>query len=63
VNFLLQWLFWISALIGLLLGLRVGLSVSWTMGLATIIVTVGVLMPLGNHFKTRREIARSRQQS
>ena len=63
MNFLLQWLFWICALAGLFMGLRVGINGSWTMGLVTIILTVGVLMPLGNHFKTRRVLARSGQQS
>ena len=61
LNFVLQWLFWISALAGLLMGLRIGVSGSWSAGLATIILTVGLLMPLGNYFKTRREIAKSGQ--
>ncbi len=61
MNFVLQWLFWISALVGLLMGVRIGLSGAWTTGLATIILTVGFLMPLGNYFKTRRELAKSSQ--
>lgn len=61
LNFVLQWLFWISGLAGLLMGLRIGLSDSWTAGLATGILTAGLLMPLGNYFKTRRELAKSGQ--
>ena len=59
LNLLLQWLFWICALAGLLFGLRVGLMVSWASGLVTIILSVGTLMPVGNYFKVRRQLAKS----
>lgn len=58
VNTFFQWFFWIVGLAGLALGVAVALTVSLTAGVIASMLCFGTLVPLGNFFKSRRELAR-----
>jgi len=58
LNFFFQWFFWIVGLAGLGLGLGIAMSGSWTRGITAGVVSFGIMVPLGNCFKNRRELAR-----
>ena len=58
VNTIFQWFFWMVGLAGLALGVGLALTVSITAGVIASMLCFGTLVPLGNFFKNRRELAR-----
>ena len=57
INLFFQWLFWIFGVAGLGIGVAIAMSGSLTGGIVASMVCFGTLVPLGNHFKARRELA------
>jgi len=45
-------------LVGLALGLAIAMSGSWTRGITASVLSFGIMVPLGNCFKNRRQLAR-----
>ncbi|MBV8208200.1 MAG: hypothetical protein JO041_15550 [Acidobacteria bacterium] len=58
LNLFFQWLFWMGGLLGLAAGLVVAVRGSWTGGITASMVCFGTMVPMGNYFKSRREVAR-----
>jgi hypothetical protein len=59
LNFLFQWFFWMFGIAGLGSGVAIAMTGSWTRGIAASILLFGTMVPLGNFFKSRRELARA----
>jgi O-antigen ligase len=57
-NFLCQWLFWSCGLAGTAIGFAVAVGGSWTRGIVASMICFGTMVPVGNYFKARRELAR-----
>jgi len=58
LNWFFQWFFWMFGLVGLALGLAIAMSGSWTRGITASVLSFGIMVPLGNCFKNRRQLAR-----
>jgi hypothetical protein len=55
---LLQWLFWTCGLAGAAAGLAIILDGQTLYGLGAIGVSLGMILPAGNYFKVRRQLAK-----
>lgn len=58
INVFFQWFFWMFGLAGVALGASIVMAGSWTRGIVASMVCFGTMVPLGNFFKGRRELAR-----
>lgn len=57
-NLFFQWLFWSVGVAGLGLGIAIAMRGQVTQGIVASMICFGTMVPLGNAFKSRRELAR-----
>jgi hypothetical protein len=58
LNLFFQWFFWMFGIAGLALGVAIAITGSWTRGITASMVSFGTMVPLGNVFRNRRQLAR-----